>query len=103
EPLAEVDVVELPLEVTAERDQRGQRVLDLVGEAGRERAERGQPIRAAQVALEPPDQREISQHADDAEVLALAALERRRAELDRHRAAVPPAERQVDAGDRRAA
>ena len=54
--------------------------LILVGQAGGERAQRGQPIGALEVALELAQQRHVAEHADDAEVLALAALERRRAE-----------------------
>ena len=40
ELLTEVRVVEPPLEMAGEREERGQRVLDLVGQPRGERAER---------------------------------------------------------------
>ena len=63
--------------------QRGQRVLDLVGEAGGQAAQGGQPVGATQAVLQLAHDGEIAQHRDHAEILALAALERRRADLDR--------------------
>src|SRR5207248_9498665 len=83
EALAEMRVVEPPLDVPAEREHGRQRILDLVGETRREAAERGEPVRAAQAPFELPDEREIAQYGDHAEILAFAALERRRAHLDR--------------------
>ena len=91
--LAELLVVEAPREVPAEGQQRRQRVLDLVGEAGGEGAQRGQPVGAPQPALQLAHDGEVADHGDHAEVLALAALERRRADLDRQRPAVAAAQR----------
>src|SRR5262245_4742524 len=103
EPLAIVLVVEPPAEVAAEGQDRGQGVLDLVRQPGGEGAERGEAVRAAQLALEVAHGGEIAEHGDDAEVLAVAALERRRAQLDGQGGARAPAQRQRDVGDRRAA
>src|SRR3989441_12676302 len=75
------------------------RVLDLVGEPRGEGAERRELIRAPEVVLELPHEREVAEDPDDAQVLALAALERRRAQLDRDRAPVPTPERQRHARD----
>ena len=50
--------------------------------------------------LELPHEREVAEDSDDAQVLALAALERRRAQLDRDRAPIPTPERQGHARDR---
>ena len=62
----------------AEGEQRRERVLDFVREPGRQLADRRQPVRAAQPVLELPHAREVSEHADHAELLALAAAQRRR-------------------------
>src|SRR5262245_24611560 len=103
EPLAIVLVVEPPAEVAAEGQDRGQRVLDLVRQPGGEGAERGEAVRAAELALEVAHGGEIAEHGNDTEVLPIAALERRRAQLDGQRGPGAPAQRQRDVGDRRAA
>ena len=95
---AELLVVEAPREVPAERQQRRERVLDLVGEAGGEAAEGGQPVGAPQPLLELAHHRDVAHGGDHAEVLAVAALERHRADLDRQRAAVAAAQGGGDAG-----
>ena len=43
--------------------QRGQRVLDLVGEAGGERAERGEPVGAPQLVLQLAHHGDVAEHA----------------------------------------
>src|SRR5262249_16635998 len=98
EALAEIRVVDLPVQMAAEGRQRVQRVLDLGGESGGGRAGGGQPIRPSQVVLELPNERDVPEHADDAQVLPLTALERRRAELDRQGRSIPAPERERHAG-----
>jgi len=44
EPLPEPLVVEPPRHVPAERHDRRERILDLVGQAGRQRAQRGEAV-----------------------------------------------------------
>src|SRR5262249_61498975 len=86
-----------------DRPQGRRRVLDLVGETGGERAAGGQTIGAPELALELAHRREVAQDADGAEVLAVAAFEWRRRQLDRQHAAVSPAQRERHVADRSAA
>src|SRR5881296_821191 len=75
ELLAEVRILEASREMPAEGEQRRERVLDFVREPGRQLADRRQPVGAAQPVLELPHAREVSEHADHAELLALAAAQ----------------------------
>src|SRR5262249_61683247 len=99
EAIAEARVVEPGRHPADERAQGRERVLDLVGEAGGEGADGGQTIRAPELALELAHHGEIAQDADRAEVLAVAALEARRGQLDRQRAAIAPSQRERHVAD----
>src|SRR5262249_5301092 len=61
------------------------------------------PRAPPEVALELAHQGDVTDDADDAQILALAALERRRAELGREGGAVAAPERERHARDRRVA
>ena len=86
EPLAEALVVELAGHEPREGAERRERVLDLVGEAGGQGAEGGETVGAPELLLELAQHGDVAEHADHAEVLALATAEGRGAHLDRQRA-----------------
>ena len=72
-------------------------------EAGREAPQRRETIGATQPAFELAYEGHVTQDRDDAQILALAALERRGTHLDRQRRATPTLQREGDADDGRAA
>ena len=88
EALAEARIIELARHESRECPERRERVLDLVREPGGEGAQRGQPVGAPELLFEIAEHGDVAEDPDHAEVLAFAAAQRRRAHLDRQRAAV---------------
>ena len=78
--------------------KRAERILDLVRESCGEGPERREPVRPSELRLELVDDRDVLEDPDDAELLALAAAQRGRAQLDGQEVPVPSMEREGHVG-----